>query len=60
MVAAPLLRDLPEADRRVLYLRFFRNLSQSQIAEIIGASQMHVSRTLSRILEQLRAAARQQ
>jgi RNA polymerase sigma-B factor len=37
-------------------LRFFRNMTQSQIAEEVGISQMHVSRLLSRTLVRLRAA----
>jgi RNA polymerase sigma-B factor len=50
----PLLAALPERERRVLYLRFFEERSQSQIASEIGVSQMHVSRILSRTLETLR------
>jgi RNA polymerase sigma-B factor len=44
-------------DRRVLYLRFFRGLTQSEIAEDVGVSQMHVSRILTQTLERLREAA---
>jgi RNA polymerase sigma-B factor len=54
---APTIKDLPERERRVLYLRFFSGLSQSQIAEEIGVSQMHVSRILSQTLKRLRSAA---
>jgi RNA polymerase sigma-B factor len=50
------LRELPERERRILYLRFFRNMSQSAIADEIGISQMHVSRLLARTLAQLRVA----
>ncbi|MFP5252912.1 MAG: SigB/SigF/SigG family RNA polymerase sigma factor [Actinomycetes bacterium] len=50
----PALRALPERDRRVLYLRFFKQQTQSQIAEQIGVTQMQVSRILSRVLAQLR------
>ncbi|MGN2638018.1 SigB/SigF/SigG family RNA polymerase sigma factor [Nocardia takedensis] len=57
MVVSPLLARLPEMDRRVLYLRFFHNQSQSRIAEQLGVSQMHISRMLSRILGELREAA---
>jgi RNA polymerase sigma-B factor len=45
---------LPERERRILQLRFFGNMSQAQIAERLGVSQMHVSRLLSRTLSQLR------
>ena len=50
----PLLENLPPREKRILLLRFFKNMTQSQIAEEIGVSQMHVSRLLSRTLEQLR------
>ncbi len=54
---APAIKDLPERERRVLYLRFFSGLTQSEIAEDLGVSQMHVSRILSQTLERLRASA---
>src|SRR4051812_36828690 len=50
----PLLAALPPRERRILLLRFFRNMTQSEIAEEIGISQMHVSRLLARTLAQLR------
>nr|WP_219632973.1 SigB/SigF/SigG family RNA polymerase sigma factor [Haloechinothrix aidingensis] len=50
----PLLRVLPQRERRILALRFFENLTQTQIAERVGLSQMHVSRLLSRSLARLR------
>lgn len=50
----PLLMSLPERERIVLQLRFFENMSQSQIAERIGHSQMHVSRLLAKSLAALR------
>jgi RNA polymerase sigma-B factor len=53
---APAIRDLPERERRVLYLRFFSGLTQSEIAEEIGVSQMHVSRILSQTLRSLRGS----
>jgi RNA polymerase sigma-B factor len=51
----PLLEQLDHREKRILLLRFFRNMTQSQIAEEIGVSQMHVSRLLTRTLAQLRA-----
>jgi RNA polymerase sigma-B factor len=54
---ASLLRDLPPRERTILVLRFFDGLTQSQIAERIGISQMHVSRLLSKVLDQLRTEA---
>lgn len=50
----PLLNALPERERKMVVLRFFGNLSQSQIAEQVGISQMQVSRVLARTLRQLR------
>jgi RNA polymerase sigma-B factor len=50
----PLLAALPERERTILVLRFFRNQTQSQIAAQIGVSQMHVSRLLARTLSTLR------
>ena len=54
---APVLRALPERDRLVLHLRFVEDLTQAEIAERIGVSQMHVSRIIRRSLERLRAVA---
>lgn len=50
----PALEKLPERERRILALRFFEDMTQSEIAEEVGISQMHVSRLLRRSLEQLR------
>ncbi|MFE0763286.1 SigB/SigF/SigG family RNA polymerase sigma factor [Streptomyces smyrnaeus] len=50
----PCLRELPERQRRVLYLRFFRDMSQSSIGQELGISQMHVSRLLSKSFERVR------
>ena len=51
----PLIAGLPERERRILYLRFFGGMTQSQIASRLGISQMHVSRLLNRTLSTLRA-----
>jgi RNA polymerase sigma-B factor len=53
----PGLRRLPERERRILYMRFFRDMTQSSIAEDLGLSQMHVSRLINRCCTQLRAQA---
>ncbi|WP_445169158.1 RNA polymerase sigma factor SigF [Mycolicibacterium sp. Dal123E01] len=50
----PLLDQLPERERTVLLLRFFESLTQTQIAERVGISQMHVSRLLAKSLARLR------
>jgi len=49
----PLLRALPRRDREVLFLRFARDMTQSEIAERIGCSQMQISRILRRTIGQL-------
>lgn len=51
----PLLESLPDRERRVVLLRFFHNKTQTQIAQEIGVSQMHVSRLLSKSLATLRS-----
>jgi len=53
-VLRPLLEALPERERTVVMLRFFGELTQTQIAEQVGVSQMHVSRLLAKTLENLR------
>jgi RNA polymerase sigma-B factor len=55
----PKLRELPQRERRILYLRFFRGLTQTEIADRLGISQMHVSRLLSQTLAQLRDSIKQ-
>ena len=57
--AAPALRDLPPRQQRILYLRFFRGMTQTQIAEDVGISQMHVSRLLTRTLRKLHQSLRE-
>jgi RNA polymerase sigma-B factor len=54
---APLLAKLAPREQRILFLRFFQGLTQSEIASQLGISQMHVSRLLARSLAQLRALA---
>jgi RNA polymerase sigma-B factor len=50
----PALATLDEREQKILTLRFYGNLTQSQIADHIGVSQMHVSRLLARALTKLR------
>jgi RNA polymerase sigma-B factor len=51
---APLLDALPERERRIVLLRFYGNMTQIEIANRTGISQMHVSRLLSSTLGHLR------
>lgn len=51
---APLLDELAPRERTILVLRFFGNMTQTQIADRVGVSQMHVSRLLAQTLRQLR------
>jgi RNA polymerase sigma-B factor len=53
---APAIRELPARERRILYMRFFENRTQSEIAAEIGISQMHVSRILTQTLATLRTS----
>jgi len=55
----PLIEALPPREKRILLLRFFRGMTQSQIADEIGVSQMHVSRLLNRTLADLRDSLRE-
>ncbi|MEV0961680.1 MULTISPECIES: SigB/SigF/SigG family RNA polymerase sigma factor [unclassified Streptomyces] len=50
----PRLDRLPDRERRILYLRFFRDMTQRGIAEDLGISQMHVSRLIDRCCTRLR------
>jgi RNA polymerase sigma-B factor len=54
MVVGDLLSRLPEREQRILRLRFYDGLTQTEIAARVGISQMHVSRLLARALDTLR------
>jgi RNA polymerase sigma-B factor len=53
-VLAPGFAVLDDRERTILHLRFFEGLTQSQIAQQVGISQMHVSRLIRRSLEKIR------
>jgi len=57
IVVEQLLASLPDRERQIVYLRFFEGMTQAEIADQIGISQMHVSRLLARSLETLGANA---
>ncbi len=52
----PLIAQLPEREQRIIAMRFFGNMTQTQIADRLGISQMHVSRLLAHALTHLRGA----
>ncbi|MER6210133.1 RNA polymerase sigma factor SigF [Streptomyces sp. NPDC001642] len=52
---APLIAELDDRERRIIHMRFVDELTQAQIGEHLGVSQMHVSRLLNRTLSKLRA-----
>jgi RNA polymerase sigma-B factor len=54
MVVRDLLAELPERERTIVYLRFFENLTQPEIAERVGVSQSYLSRILRRALLDMR------
>ena len=60
MLLAELIQTLPKREQLMLHLRFFEGMTQSQIAERLGISQMHVSRLLAKSLTLLREAAEAQ
>ncbi len=51
---APALEKLPDRERRILYLRFFKGMTQTEIAQQIGISQMHISRLIAQSLDRIR------
>jgi RNA polymerase sigma-B factor len=53
VAVSEMLAVLPEREQNIVYLRFFEGLTQSEIADRVGISQMHVSRLLARSLEAL-------
>lgn len=58
IVLQRLIDRLPEREQEIIRLRFFGELTQAEIAERVGLSQMHVSRLLRRSFEQMRVASR--
>ena len=54
LALGPALASLDDRERRILTLRFYGNLTQTEIAEQVGISQMHVSRLITRALVKLR------
>jgi RNA polymerase sigma-B factor len=57
MIVSQLLESLPDRERDIVVLRFYDGLTQSEIADRFGVSQMQISRILARTLDRLRAGA---
>jgi RNA polymerase sigma-B factor len=55
MIVSQLLESLPPRERNIVVLRFYDGLTQSEIADRFGVSQMQISRILARTLDRLRA-----
>ena len=55
MIVKDLIAELPEREQTIIYLRFFENLTQPEIAERVGVSQSYLSRILRKTLVELRA-----
>jgi RNA polymerase sigma-B factor len=53
-VAAPHWKELPHRQQRILLMRFYGNMTQAEIGDRLGISQMHVSRLLTQALSHLR------
>ena len=48
------IRSLPERERKIIMLRYFRDMTQSEVAEVIGVSQVQISRIESRVVSQMK------
>jgi RNA polymerase sporulation-specific sigma factor len=54
MLLRSAINDLPERERKIIVLRYFRDMTQSEVAEKIGVSQVQVSRIENRIIKEFR------
>ncbi len=48
------IAELPERERKIIFLRYFRDMTQSEVAEVIGVSQVQISRIESRIVSEMK------
>ena len=55
MVLRQAIEKLPERERKIVFLRFFRDMTQSEVAKAIGVSQVQISRIESRIIKQFKS-----
>ena len=54
MILQGAIEELPEREKRIIVLRYFRDMTQSEVAQRIGVSQVQVSRIENRIIESFR------
>ena len=54
MLLKDLIEDLPEREKKVIFLRYFRDKTQSEIAQELGVSQVQVSRIENKVLQKLK------
>ena len=54
MVLKAAIQKLPEREKKIVFLRYFRDMTQSEVAKAIGVSQVQISRIESKIMEQFR------
>ena len=48
------IASLPERERKIIFLRYFRDMTQSEVAEVIGVSQVQISRIESRVVAEMK------
>ena len=48
------IEELPERERKIIMLRYFRDMTQSEVAEVIGVSQVQISRIESRVVAEMK------
>ena len=54
MLLKDLIEDLPQREKKVIVLRYFRDKTQSEIAKELGVSQVQVSRIENKVLQKLK------
>ena len=55
MLLRSIINSLPERDKKIIVLRYFRDMTQSEVAKHIGVSQVQISRIESRILKEFKS-----
>ena len=55
MMLKEIISTLPEREKKIIILRYFRDKTQSEIAELMGVSQVQISRIESKVLEKIKS-----